>query len=101
MSYSEPVAGVLLSAFYFLTRFPEHADKIYEEVRDVDTTNMPALAQLPHLNAVINESARHFPTVLTGTSRMAGKDGVTIGGVYIPPYTKLITPRYSIYRSEY
>lgn len=98
---SEPIVGSLVCTFLQLARHPEHAEKIRDELVGVDVTDYRALGRLVHLNAVINESSRLSPTVLTGGARKTGEKGVTIGDTFIPPHTTIIAPRYSICRSEF
>ncbi|KAL2259505.1 hypothetical protein VTK26DRAFT_6795 [Humicola hyalothermophila] len=97
---SEPIPVVLLGIFAELAQKPEHIELIYQELQGVDITDAKALSRLPHLNAVISETLRLYPVLLTAGSRKAGKSGVTIGGTYIPPHTTIILPRYTIQRRE-
>ncbi|CAI6336678.1 unnamed protein product [Periconia digitata] len=97
---SEPTADALLGAFYFLSKNPSHIEKIHEELKNVDVTSVEELAGLRHLNAVMQESLRLFHPVPTGGIRKAQAEGVVIGDTYIPPYTTLVAPRYSIFRRE-
>ena len=66
-----------------------------------DLTDIKVLAALPHLNAVINEAMRLHPAALTGGVRKTpDNEGVNIAGVYIPPETTIVAPRYTISRRE-
>ncbi|KAI1384223.1 cytochrome P450 [Hypoxylon trugodes] len=97
---SEPMAGTLLCLFLHLARHPRYAEKVYDELIGIDVTDRGALSQLIYLNAVINETMRLSPTLLTGGARKSGENGVTIGGTYIPPHTTIIAPRWIISRRE-
>ncbi|WQF83912.1 Putative cytochrome P450 [Colletotrichum destructivum] len=97
---SEPTAAALIGIFCELAKHPEHADMIYEELKDVDSTNIKTLTGLPHLNAVINEGLRLYPALLTGGARKTTENGATIGGTFIPPHTTIIAPRHVISRRE-
>jgi len=81
-----------------LAKYPEHAEKIYDELTRVDPHDVNALSALPHLNSVINESMRLLPVALTITTRVTPPEGIYIEGQYIPGNTKLAAPRYSIHR---
>lgn len=97
---SEPTAYVLIATFCELAKHPHHAEKIYEEVQDVDVTDQKSLNRLPHLNAVINETLRLYPVLLTGGARKTMDEGIIVGGIRIPSYTTVVAPRYSISRRE-
>lgn len=97
---SEPIPVVLLGLFAELAKKPEQIEKTYGELVNVDITDSKVLSTLPHLNAVIQEALRLYTVLPTAGPRKTGKNGVTIGGVYIPPYTTIINPRYSIHRSK-
>lgn len=98
--HSEPTAAALIGIFCELAKHPEHIDKVYEELKDVDVTDLKTLTSLPHLNAVINEGLRLYPALLTGGARKTTENGATIGGTFIPPNTTIIAPRHVISRSE-
>ncbi|KAI0388469.1 cytochrome P450 [Xylariaceae sp. FL0594] len=97
---SEPTAHVLSAIFHELSKHPEHIEKIHRELTGVCITDNKALGSLPHLNAVIQESMRLHPNLLTGGSRKTTGKGVEIGDIYIPPHVTIVTPHYSIARRE-
>ena len=97
---SEPTAAVLIGLFYELAKAPHHTDSIVQELKDVNIEDSRALAQCLHLDAVISEALRLYPALPTGGNRKTTKDGVTIGGVYIPPETTIVAPRYVISRRK-
>jgi tryprostatin B 6-hydroxylase len=97
---SEPTAAVLIGLFYELAKAPYHADKIVQELRHINIEDARVLAQCPHLDAVISEALRLYPALPTGGNRKTTTDGVTIGGVYIPPETTIVAPRYVISRRK-
>lgn len=105
-AYSEPIPIVLLGIFSELVQAPQHQELICQELAEhkiqaIDGDSVKALARLPHLNAVINEALRLYPVLLTGGSRKSGPNGVVIAGTFIPPHTTIISPRFSIQRSQY
>lgn len=99
---SDPSTSALIGAFCELGRHPDQAEKIYQEVAQVDDVNdVQALKKLPHLRAVINETMRLYPTLLAWGSRKTTSKGITIAGRYIPPHTTIINPRYTIGRRKF
>ncbi|EHK18385.1 uncharacterized protein TRIVIDRAFT_47618 [Trichoderma virens Gv29-8] len=97
---SEPTAVALIAVFCELGRHPQHAEQIHEEVKNVDVTDLKTLVSLPHLNAVIKESLRLHPALLTGGNRKTTAFGLTIDDQFIPPNTTIVAPRYTIGRLE-
>ncbi|KAJ5790938.1 uncharacterized protein N7518_007949 [Penicillium psychrosexuale] len=97
---SDTTAPSLTLVFYFLARYPMHAEKIYEEIHGIDRENPAALATLPHLTGTINEAMRLLPAVLTFSSRVTPPEGLMIYGTFIPGNTKICAPRYTIGRLE-
>lgn len=67
---------------------------------DVDVNDLKMLNRLPHLNAVLNETLRLYPALLSGGNRKTSENGATIAGRFIPPHTTIIAPRYSIARRK-
>lgn len=90
----------LIGLFAELAKHPAQIDKIYHEVANIDVADTELLRTLPHLNGVISESLRLYPSLPSGGFRKTTKHGVTIGGNYIPPYTTILAPRYSINRRK-
>ncbi|XXH00984.1 hypothetical protein Hte_007335 [Hypoxylon texense] len=98
---SDTTRAALIATFWFLAKYPEHANRIREETRDVDEGDFARLATLPHLNAFIDETLRLVPPAgMTGTARITGEQGMIFENVYIPPFTKVTAPRYVIMRLE-
>ncbi|KAI0887576.1 cytochrome P450 [Annulohypoxylon maeteangense] len=98
---SDTTRAALIASFWFLAKYPEHANKIRDETRGVYERDFAKLASLPHLNAFIDETLRLIPPAgMTGTARITGEQGMTFENVYIPPFTKVTAPRYIIMRME-
>ncbi|KAI0194201.1 cytochrome P450 monooxygenase-like protein [Astrocystis sublimbata] len=97
---SDTSRASLVATWWYLCKYPEHADKIRAEIEGVNVTDANELARLPHLNGVINEILRLVPPAMTGNGRITGPSGLRIGDVLIPPFTKVTAPKYVIHRLE-
>jgi len=97
---SEPIPIVLLALFAELAQKPQHIESVYAELSAANITDSKVLSGLPYLNAVIQEALRLYPVLPSAGSRKTGEIGVTIAGVFIPPHTTIVNPRYSIHRRE-
>ncbi|KAJ6115231.1 cytochrome P450 [Penicillium sp. IBT 16267x] len=96
---SDTNAPTLTHLFYFLTRYPEHAEKVYTELQTLSSIeDAVGLSKLPHLNGVLNETMRLLPAVLTFGTRVTPPEGLTIEGTFIPGGTKICAPKYTIGR---
>ena len=58
------------------------------------------IANLDHLNAIINETLRLHPPVPTLLQRKTPPEGITVGGTHIPGNTIVSCPQYVLGRSE-
>lgn len=97
---SDTVGPTLVALWYFLALYPEHAVKVKDELKGIDTRDITALATLPHLNGVINETLRLLPPGLSMGSRKTSPNGLLIDGTHIPGNVKIVSPRYTISRLE-
>jgi cytochrome P450 len=98
---SDTTRASLVGIWYYLCKYPEHAASIYEELSGIDINDANALASLPHLNAVIKETLRLAPPVMTGTSRITGPQGLQVGNVWIPWGVKVTAPKYVLHRRKH
>ena len=89
----------MIASCWYLSKYPEYASKIRDETRDVDLNDKKTLDRLPQLNGFIDEVLRLVPPIMTGTPRLTGPEGLMFDDVLIPPFTRVITPRYPIMRS--
>ncbi|GKZ96531.1 hypothetical protein CBS115989_5487 [Aspergillus niger] len=98
---SDTNAPTLTHLFYFLARYPEHTERIYQELKSLDSVeDAVGLSKLSHLNGAINETMRLLPAVLTFGTRVTPPEGLTIADTFIPGGTKICAPRYTIGRLE-
>ncbi|KAF1831503.1 cytochrome P450 monooxygenase-like protein, partial [Decorospora gaudefroyi] len=98
---SDTTRASLTGIWYYLCKYPAHAAKLYDELRDLDindVASVPKLAALPHLNAVIKETMRLAPPAMTGSNRITGKEGIRFGGVVVPPGVKVTAPKFVLHR---
>ncbi len=100
LTHNSTTGPVLILLLYCLARWPEEAEKIRKEMRNVDYNDMTALAALPHLTATINESLRLYPAGPTFGSRLTPPEGLNCDGVYIPGGVKVVAPRWSAGRRK-
>ncbi|KAL4748735.1 hypothetical protein BDW72DRAFT_214564 [Aspergillus terricola var. indicus] len=95
---SEPTAGVLIGLLYELAKNTAQADIIYREIQQHKQTD---IQQCQHLKAAIYEALRLYPSLPTGGNRKTPRDeGITIAGVFIPPDTTIVAPKFCIGRLE-
>jgi len=102
---SQTVSSTLVYIFYYLASFPQEKEKLYQELLDSgskfnsnNSQDWKTLQDLPHLNAVINETLRLQPAVPTGGLRLTPLEGVTVDGQHIPGGVTIAYSRYSLGR---
>jgi cytochrome P450 len=97
---SDTVSIALTFLFYHLALMPEHVSKLRDELKDVDITENRNLQPLVHLNALINETLRLYPPVLTAPLRQTPPEGLKIGEQFIPGNVTISTPQWNLARLE-
>ena len=96
----ETTASVLSWALYWIHKTPGVKAKLLQELNDLgDNADPTAIASLPYLTAVANESLRIYPIVPITFPRIA-KQQVTINGRTYPPQTTLVPCIYSLHHRE-
>lgn len=85
---SETTANNLTGAVFFLSKSPDALRRLQGEIRDTfrseDEINMQSTANLPYLEAVLNESFRLYPPVAFGMHRVVDRDGYQINDRVVP-----------------
>ncbi|KAI2642491.1 cytochrome P450 monooxygenase-like protein [Xylaria nigripes] len=97
---SDTTRAAIIGACWFFSKYPEHAKKVQAEIDGVDENDAIALASLTHLNAVINETLRLVPPIMSVGNRITGPNGMLIRDVLIPPGVKVVCPKYVLHRME-
>ncbi|KAH8835133.1 cytochrome P450 [Flagelloscypha sp. PMI_526] len=72
--------------------------RLQRELEDAGDLNDAALIQLPFLDACCHESLRILPPVAGGSSRDTWSQGYEIIGNYLPPYTGVSLPIWTLHR---
>lgn len=97
---SDTVSIALSFLFYHLALLPTHVTKLRDELKGVDITENRALQSLVHLNALINETLRLYPPVITGPLRQTPPEGLQIGEDFIPGNVTISAPLWILGRLE-
>ncbi|KAJ6451361.1 cytochrome P450 [Mycena vitilis] len=103
---SDTLASTLANTVFSLLKYPEMMKTLQREIDatfhidGVDLHDSGRLAELPYLNACINETLRVFPPVQTRVSRgiPKGHGGMHVAGVYLPESTSIDFPPRVIHR---
>ncbi|KAI1733400.1 cytochrome P450 [Xylaria scruposa] len=101
------VAATLTMLFFELAHHPEAQQQAREEILSIQHLREihhkaadSSLETYPFLDACINETLRLYPAVPTGGIRQTLERGVHVNGRWIPPYTVIVAPRWTIGRLE-
>ncbi|KAF8146895.1 cytochrome P450 [Mycena galopus ATCC 62051] len=103
---SDTTSSAMASLVFCLLMNPDKMKTLRREidttfaVQGVDLNDSARLAELPYLNACINETLRVFPPVQTRISRgvPAGNGGIHVAGLYLPEKTSMDFPPRVIHR---
>ena len=94
--------SVVLTALYFLTKNPNHEQRLAEELAQLHgVSSAYGLAELEAasvLDSVLRESMRVMPPVPFYGRTVAAEDGVTLGGHHLPKGTGLLISNYWLQR---
>ncbi|KAJ1332026.1 aspirochlorine biosynthesis cytochrome P450 monooxygenase [Microdochium nivale] len=86
---SETTASLLSGLLMWLLRTPHAYERLTQEVRSsfphsAKNMKFTQLAELPYMNACIDEGLRIFPPVPTGLTRTVPEGGDTVDGEWLP-----------------
>lgn len=86
---SDTTASLLSGVVWFLLSNPHSLEQANEEVREIfkrsrDIKLRDVIADLPYLQAVIDETFRLYPPALVGQPRVAPEGGATGSGHWVP-----------------
>ncbi len=96
----ETTATALTWALYWIHKLPVVKDKLLQELDSQGNDTEPlAIARLPYLTAVCNETLRIYP-VLPMTFIRSSRISVEIAGQQFPPGTCLVPCIYLVHRRE-
>ncbi|KAI1869841.1 uncharacterized protein JN550_005431 [Neoarthrinium moseri] len=95
---SDTTRSALIVALWSLAQYPDHAEKIRDEIRNVDLNDPVALSALPHLEGFIAETLRLLPPAMSGAPRDTGPEGLLVENILIPPDVKVTSPKYVMAR---
>lgn len=102
---SDTVSNTISWVFYYVARSLSLQNEIYAAIKPLfmegdDAITHLSLAQIPILDAVINEAMRLNVSVTTGGSRMTPKEGLQVGDVYFPGETTIYIPPHALHLGE-
>lgn len=81
----ETTASALAWALYWIHYQPQIRDRLLDELRGVDLTDSMAIARLPYLNAVCQETLRIYPIAPIAFPRKVINQPFELQGYRIPP----------------
>ncbi|KAL4965811.1 cytochrome P450 [Aspergillus stella-maris] len=102
---SDTTSSALTNAIFQLLNHPEQMEKLRAEFkqqvnRDMSEIAPEDLANLPHLNAVLYETLRLHPPVISGVQRQVSPSGLQVAETFIPGDTIIQIPFYTVFRDE-
>lgn len=101
---SDTTAATLVHLFYHLATETGLVERLRAELDELLGKDGPVehlkIQDAPLLNGAIDETLRLHPPVPSGVFRKTPKEGVTIGGTYIPGDTVVQMPQYAMSRGK-
>jgi len=101
---SDTTSSTITGVFYHLLRYPKAFERLRKELenafdRDEDIHDPVKLANLPYLNACINETLRLMPPLPSMLQRWSKVETI-ISGRVIPQNTGVCIPVYALFRDS-
>nr|BAL05112.1 cytochrome P450 [Phanerodontia chrysosporium] len=104
---SDTAATALTHLCYYLLTHPDSLKKLRQEIEEAYPTlgseldDLSRQAEMPYLNACINETLRLLPPVLTGLQRsVTAGSGAIIAGYFVPEGVDVSVHHYSVHRNS-
>ncbi|EKM52361.1 uncharacterized protein PHACADRAFT_148937 [Phanerochaete carnosa HHB-10118-sp] len=104
---SDTTSTMLTNLWYFMLRHPEYAERLRKEIDltfppGEDPLDFSRHADMPYLNACINETLRVLPPAPGGLQRTVkrGSGGATICSYFVPECTQVSVPIFSVHRDS-
>ncbi|KAH8825614.1 cytochrome P450 [Flagelloscypha sp. PMI_526] len=103
---SDTIATTAINALYNLATHPHILAKLRNQLQSIfpshtsEDWSYSEVKDIPYLEGVINEALRLHPAIPGGLSRVTPREGLTIGGTWIPGNTVVSVPTYTIQRDE-
>lgn len=94
---TDTTAGLTTGLLYYILRYPEVYKRLQAEIDSFDVDDYCKLADLPYLNACLQETLRLMPSSPAVLQRTSPKDTV-ICGHFIPAGTHILMPPYPFHR---
>lgn len=85
---------------YYLIKYPDQLAAIRHELSSIDMNNYKVLQNASALNAAIYETVRLNPAVPSAGLRLPPPGGITINNTFIPEWTTIVTPQFSLMRGK-
>ena len=101
---SETTGRILPGIIWYLHQDPTWLAKIKRELRgtfrDADDISLARLAELPSLQAIIDESLRMFSPAQAGQPRVTPRGGAFVDSHWIPEGTAVTMNQHAVFRSS-
>ncbi|KAJ3551693.1 hypothetical protein NM688_g4557 [Phlebia brevispora] len=101
---SDTTATAMSNVWFFMLKHPECLAKLRKEIDATfpdgeETSDFSRHANMPYLNACINEAMRLYPSVLGSLQRRVeiGTGGTMLGDWYVPEDTQISLHHYSLH----